>query len=254
MSDLVPVRPSATPPALAAVPTAELRAELARGLTLTAETLYRLGTIWAELERRGEDLSSLRHGLARTLPLIASGRLAAEAVVAFAGRPALLRALDGVPIDRQREYAAGSPVAVIDPADPSAVQQMPLERLPAAAIRLVFSDGEIRSPESQRLALRPRQRRRHDDAAAYRYRPRFDRQAGTLTVGRMSVRLEDVLAELSAAAGPDNALLDATPSEYVTVKVRLTQAEAKRLVGAAQRAELPDWELIRKAMRAFGLI
>src|SRR2546427_518935 len=75
-------------PDLTILPTETLRAELARGLSLVAENLVRLGQVWAELERRGEDLSGLRHGLGRTLPLIASGRLAAEFVVEFAHRPA----------------------------------------------------------------------------------------------------------------------------------------------------------------------
>lgn len=238
---------------LASVSTSELRTELARGLTLTADTLYRLGLIWQELERRGEDLSDLRHGLARTLPLIAAGRLAAEAVVAFAGRPLLLRAIEGVPLDRQRSLAAGEPVHVIDPTAPDAVQQMPLAVLPAAAVRLVFGDGEIRSPDAQRLALRPRAKKRREEPG-YRYRPRYDREAGVMTVGRMTVRLEDLLAELAAAAGPDRPPASDRPEEYVTVKVRLSHEESRRFLKACQRAELPDWEMARKAMRAFGLI
>lgn len=55
-------------------------------------------------------------------------------------------------------------------------------------------------------------------------------------------------------AGPDNSLLEADPEQYVQVKVRLTRDESRRLVEAAKRSGLPDWELIRKAMRAFGLI
>src|SRR6185312_4651239 len=94
------------------IPTPDLRAELARGLSLTADTLTRLGMVWQELERRGEDLADLRQGLAKTLPLIAAGRLAAEAVVAFAGRPSLLRALEGVPLERQRSLANGEPIQV----------------------------------------------------------------------------------------------------------------------------------------------
>lgn len=243
------------PGALAAASTEELHAELARGLTLTAETLTRLGAVWAELERRGEDLSDLRSGLARTLPLIAAGRLSAEAVVAFAGRPLVLRALEGVPLGRQRELAAGGSVSVIDPSGtPEAIVEMPLARLPAAAVRLVFADGEVRTPAQQRLALRPRQRRREQaDEDGFRYRPRYDRATGTIRIGRMTVRLDDLLAELTAAAGPElPALLHA--EEYVTVRVRLSPEEHDRLQAAARKAELPDWELARKALRAFGLI
>ena len=234
---------------LATVSTADLRAEMAKGLTMTADTLYRLGIIWAELERRGEDLSDLRHGLARTLPLIAAGRLAAEAVVAFANRPAILRALEGVGLDRQRTFAAGSPVEVIDPTDPTGVQSLPLATLPAAAIRLVFDAGEVRTPQAQRLALRPRKKVEKEE---YHYRPRYDAVEGTLRVGRMTIKLADLLSELSS--GPDRPPALDLPEEVVTIKVRLSKAEAARFTATCRKVELPDWELIRKAMRAFGLI
>lgn len=237
---------------LADVPTVELRRELARGLSLTAETLARLSLIWAELERRGEDLSDLRHGLARTLPLIAAGRLAAEAVVAFASRPSLLRALEGVPLGVQRDFAAGKTVQVIDPADPKAVQDIPLSTLPAAAIRLVFADGEVRSPQAQRLALRPRQRRQ-ESGRQRRYTPRYDPESGTVSVGRMTLRMDDILTALASAAGPDRPPAD-IPDEYLTVKTRMTRAEHERFQALCRRHGLPDWEMIRKALRAFGLI
>ena len=163
-----------------------LRAELARGLTLTADVLTRLGMIWQELERRGEDLSSLRTGLARTLPLIAAGLLAAEAVVSFAGRPAILRAIEGVPLEEQRALAAGKEVDVADHESDGGVAKMPLAKIPAAALRVVIGDGEIRSPAAQRLAFRPRRRRRQEEIG-YRYRPHYDQAAGTVTVGRMTI-------------------------------------------------------------------
>jgi hypothetical protein len=231
----------------------ELRAELARGLNLTAETLTRLGLIWQELERRGEDLSSLRQGIARTLPLIAAGRLAAETVVAFAGQAMLLRALEGVPLDEQRRLAAGGVIQVIDPTDPVAVQEMPLARLPAAAVRLVFGDGQVRPPDAQRLALRPR-RPRPQEPSGYRWQPRYDPETGMVTVGRMQVSLDDFLSAMAAAMGPDRPPAMDRPDDYLTEKVRLSKEEYDRLQEHCRRHELPPWEMIRKALRAFGLI
>lgn len=239
-------------PDLSGVSTTDLRTELARGLSLTAETLTRLGMVWAELERRGEDLSDLRRGLARTLPLIAAGRLAAEAVVAFAGRPSVLRAIEGVPLEEQRSLAQGRPVVVIDPAEPKAVQEIPLDRLPSAALRLVFADGEIRSPEAQRLALRPR--RRSQDCNERNWQPIYDPASGTVRIGRMSVRLVDLLSALAAAGGPDRPPASDCPDDYLTVKTRLTREEHERFQALCRRFELPDWEMTRKALRAFGLI
>jgi hypothetical protein len=225
---------------LSEMSTDELRADLSRGLTLTVEVLVQLSRVWAELERRGEDLSELRRGIARNLPLIASGRLAAESVVAFAHRPALLRAIDGIPLELQRRLVAGETVTVIDPLDPMTLEELPLARLPAASVRLIFADGDIRSPTEQRLAIRARKRRTEvPQVSGYRYRPRYDRDAGTISVGRMTVRLADLLAELSAAAGPDHPPAD-DPNEYVTAKVRLTAGEMGRLLAEANGWDFPS--------------
>lgn len=242
------------PSELQAYSTADLRDELARGLTLTADTLTRLGLVWAELERRGEDLSDLRHGLAKTLPKIAAGQLAAEAVVAFAGKPIVLRALTGMPLDQQRRLAAGELLKVIDPAEPTNVLTITLDALPASAVRMVFADGEIRSPSAQRLAFRARRRKHEEPDQERRYQPRYDPTDGTIAVGKMRVKLADLLGALAAAAGPDRPIAADLPTEYVTIRVRLSHDERLRLSAAATKAELPDWELVRKAIRAFGLI
>lgn len=229
----------------------ELREELAQGLSLTAETLLRLSQVWAELERRGEDLSALRHGLARTLPLIASGQLAAEAVVAFAGRPSLLRALIGVDRAKQIALAQGDLVAVIDPADPQAIQEMRLDQLPPAALRLVFADGEIRTPQAQRLALRPQRRPK---APQRHWHPSYDALSGTIAIGNMRVRLSELLAAIAEKNGPDRPPAFDRPEDYLTVKTRLSREEHDQFQALCRRHELPDWEMIRKALRAFGLL
>lgn len=249
MTDLVPIRGGD----LTAASTDDLRAELARGLTLTAEVLTRLGAIWLELERRGEDLSALKSGLARTLPLIASGVLAAEAVVAFAGRPAVLRAIEGIPLERQRSLASGEPVEVIDPTSPAESSRMPLGRLPARMLSLLFHDGEERPASVQRMAFRERLPRAAPEEKERRYRPRYDAANGIVMVGKMTVALADLLTELSSAAGPDHTPED-RPDEYLTFRVRLRPEEMDRFQGRCRAVGLPDWEMARKALRAFGLI
>lgn len=241
---------------LARVSTADLLNELARGLTMAASQLYRLGQIWIELERRGADMSDLRAGLNWTLPLIGSGLLAAESVIAFAGQKAILKSLEGVPLETQRRLAAGDKIEVVLPDTPGTVESVPIRRIPAWQLGAVFADGEILPPAQQRLRLTHR-RRRHtregEEERERRYRPRYDREAGTVQVGRMSVRLADLLSELSAAAGPDHPPADIA-GEFIAVKTRLSHDESRRLIEAARKAGLPEWEMIRKAMRAFGLI
>lgn len=239
---------------LSGATTADLRAELARGLALTAETLTRLSAVWAELERRGEDLSALRVGLARTLPLIASGRLAAEAVVAFAGRPAVLRALEGVPPAEQRRLAAGGAVEVVRADDPARTEAVPLAALPAARLADVFADGAVLSPAEQRVRLAPRSRRRPAPAPDRRYRVRYDRDRGVLRVGNAEAALADVLDALAAGTGPDRPVPQDLPDEYRTATAKLHPDEKARLAAACKRANLPEWEVVRKALRAYGLI
>lgn len=134
--------------------TPTLRAELSRALTITAQGLAYLAAVWAELERRGEDLSDLRHGLAEYLPRIADGTLAAEAVVAFAGQRTLLRRVAMLPLDEQRRLAAGERVPVWVPSDDGTdgtTRELPLSALTARQVAVVFDeDGRIRTPIEQR--------------------------------------------------------------------------------------------------------
>jgi hypothetical protein len=237
---------------IAAQTTEELRAELTRLLGFTADSVLRLAAVIAELESRGEDLSDLKIGLLPILREVAVGRLAAEAVVAFAGRRVVLRALVGVPLGMQRRLAAGESVAVIDPNDPKSVSEYPLVKLPAAAVPLVFVDGEIRDPAAQRLALRQRQKPAPAPAARH-YRPRYDSGEGAVRVGRMKVPVAELVHELASASGPDHPPAD-IPEEYDVVRGRLTHEEYARFQIACRRSALPEWEMVRKALRAFGLI
>lgn len=240
---------------LGRIPTPDLRRELARGMTLVAERLYSLGLIWVELERRGEDLSDLRSNMSKYLPLIGARVLAAEAVIAFAGRRSVLDMLQGVPLEEQRRLAAGGLIEVIAPDDPHETESVPIQSIPSPRLRLVFAEGKILSPAEQRVRQQQRRRppRGEGEDRSRRYRPHYDRAAGTVTVGKMTVNLADLLAALAEATGRDTVLPD-IPEEWVSVKTRLSREESQRLVDAARRAELPEWELIRKALRAFGLI
>jgi len=211
--------------------------------------------VWNELERRGEDLSDLRVGIARTLPLIAAGRLAAEAVVAFAGRPAHLRALEGLPLPDQRRLAAGDSIDVVMPDDERTVERMPIAQIPAARLRLIL-DEKVLSPTEQRVRLgrlrRPKAPR--EEQSERRYNVRVDRDVGLVYVGRMAVPLADVLTALGADAGPERMIHHDLPDEYKTAHVKLLPDEHAALTEQAARCNLPAWELIRKALRAFGLL
>ena len=229
--------------------TPDLRLVLAKGLTLTAETLVRLGTVWAELERRGEDLSDLRTGIARTLPLIAAGRLAAEAVVAFAGRPLVLRSLEGMDLALQRRLADGEPIPIYLPGEDEP-RGMPLARVPAAAISRVIADGVVRTPAEQRLTIRTSKKSKESPR---RYNIVVDRDAKTLKVGKAVVPIASVLAAMAECAGAKGAILDSAEQPARTIAGKVTEEEKERLRAAAKAHGIEEWELVRQAVVAMWL-
>lgn len=134
-----------------AASTEELRSQLAQSLTVTAQSLAYLSSIWKELTQRGEDLSSLRGGLATYLPQIANGELAAEAVVRYAGQRMLLRALSGMPLAAQRELVESGEVqhVAIDREGSPVTSTIPLHNLSSTDVAIVFDDGRVRTTEEQ---------------------------------------------------------------------------------------------------------
>lgn len=235
---------------LASAQTSELRSELARGLTLTAQVLTRLGAIWMELERRGEDLADLRTGLARTLPLIATGRLAAEAVVSFAGRPLVLRCLEGLPLDEQRRLADGAPIPVYLPGE-DAPQSLPIARIPSAAIGRVLCDGTIRTPAEQRIAMR---RPKKKEKPLRRYNVTVDRESQMITVGHATVAVSAVLAALTEAAGGAVEVVESSDRPARTIATKVTDDEKERIKAAALAHGITEGELVRRAVFAMWLI
>lgn len=172
---------------LASASTTQLKEELAKAVTITAETLQYMGRIWQELERRGEDMSELRSGLAAYLPAIASGRLRAEAVVRFAGKAMLLNKLAALPINQQDELLAAGEIEVIAPNSDGGVetQKVPLHRVSSEHLRVAFGPHGLRNLKQQRMfalpVVRPRKAKRTVDTTL-----NFD-ERGFLRSGRMAV-------------------------------------------------------------------
>lgn len=177
--------------------TERLRAELVAALAWTAARLRHLAAVWAELDRRGEDLSELRRGLVYYLPLIASGAVSAEAVVQFAGSKTLLDAVARLPAEQQRELAAGGSVLlVIAGANGYERRSLPAHALTAAQVRQVFGERHVRNESEQIAAL---------TTTAQAGRParhgavRVDRARKVAKVGQATCSLADLFAALRAA-------------------------------------------------------
>lgn len=75
-----------------------------------------------------------------------------------------------------------------------------------------------------------------------------------IRVGRMDVPLTSMLDALAAESGPDRPIVSTDPDSYEQVHVKLRPDELAALRKHAEAANLPAWELIRKALRAYGLL
>lgn len=188
--------------------TASLHSELARVLTVTAETILYLAEIWKELQRRGEDLSELRTGVAQFLPLIASGQLRADVIVRFAGRQHLLRAVAALPVEEQKRLASGGKVETIHQFANGRVEPILVAAsdMTVAQVKLAFDYGRIRSVgEQTNLATGRNRSVRRQAALRRKYRVNVEMTTETVTVGRMTVPLSEVLDALRRAGALDKA-------------------------------------------------
>lgn len=239
-------------PELLAMSTEQLRSELARSLQLSADQLLHLAAVWRELERRGEDLSDLRSGMGGYLPMIASGRLSADAVVKFAGQTTLLRALADLPLEQQAAIVADQPLPVIslDASGNTRVSELPAYSLTAAQIRQVFAPGRLRDAREQEAVLvQTITRKRAARATAAPPRIRYDVESDTLIIGRQRVPVSSLYEALAAEIDDDIA-----SDGDKTVMLKITDEQHKRLRIRAAESGATMTALIKTALRRAALI
>jgi hypothetical protein len=251
------VEPEAAPTAsdldrIRAMDTAALRAELADAIGHTAKHLLRLALIWAELERRGEDLSDLRSGLGTYLPLIASGAVLPDVVVRFAGNNSLLRAVASLPVGEQRRLADGEPVLLaVRQGDTITHRMLPAHALTAVQVRQVFGDRRVRTETEQIAILSAQPAPAKPGRPPKRGRVRADPERNVVLLGRRVLNPADLVVALADLRRPDTA----DPGELeAVVAVKLTEDERRRLNHAAVDANKTQQALVRDTLRAAGLI
>lgn len=189
----------------------DLRAELARSLTVTARHLSHLAAIWRELERRGEDLSDLRTGLWTFMPLIARGALRAELVVKYAGYAMLLRRLAALPPEEQDRLLADDrvPVASLDKEgrvieQTLAVSELKAAQLPAVIHKRIVPIEEQRKKLLQTTKVAPTESLSRRDIVLRAAKYRRTDEGGELTVTlRLSPYERDRLQQHAADASVD---------------------------------------------------
>ena len=135
--------------------TKDLKKILAQGLEITARHLSFLAKIWSELEGRGEDLTELKTGLTRYLPLVSSGRLEPEALIKFAGQNLLLKEVSLLPTSDQKRLTSGEKVAFVtkDRNENFVTDFVDVSSLHARHYNQLFNFGQIRSEDEQKKIL-----------------------------------------------------------------------------------------------------
>ena len=245
-----------TPEDLNNYSTQTLREELVKAVTMTARSIQYLATVWKELERRGEDLSDLRTGLASYLPLIAAGQLDAEVVVCFAGNKTLLQCISRLPIDDQRRLSTGGllNVVIFDDAGKSNVTRLPAHALTTTQARMVFDEGRIRGADEQRTIAEARAFAKRTTTVRSSGTIVADPKTGMLKVGRTKLTSGDVMAALVELSEASRDNLSESGEKEKTLILKLTEAEHRKLRVMAAEKNITLDSIFRMALSNAGLI
>lgn len=182
---------------LRAMDTEALREELYNAIGITVRAIKHVAAIWTELEARGEDLSDVRFALASYMRPVQSGRLLPEAVAQLAGRRRTLDLVATLPVDDQRRLIEGQAVEVVKGQDETVEKN--LDQMTFSETAAVIRDGMIRTVDEQRLALKRMGERRPRRRRGRKPRIAVDGDNATVTVGTVTVALDDLVASLRAA-------------------------------------------------------
>ena len=178
--------------------TAVLREALYDAIGVTVSAIQRVAAIWAELERRGEDLSDIKFALAAYMRPVQAGRLLPEAVAQLAGRRRTLDAVASLPIEDQRRLIKGEAIEVVST---DRTRHKTLDEMTFPEIGRVIRDGMIRTVEEQRAGIERMETRRRLPGRRRGPKPRIlvDTDTAEVTVGDKTVSIDALLAALKEA-------------------------------------------------------
>jgi len=238
-----------TLPDLSAMTDDELKAEFTAALQETADGLLRLAAATAELERRGHDLSHLKLNLIGYLRLIAARQLLPEVVLHIGDKRQLVACVARLPIRQQQAILdAGSVTVLVDGRE----QEVGLREVPKQYYGQVFGESKVRTPAEQRAFIR-QERQKKAPKQPEKRRVQADPERNGVKIGNGFATAVEILSALAELAGPLEQI-DVSDQNTETATVRLTKKEKAKLKAAEKRRGLPEWHLIREALRAYGLI
>ena len=142
---------------LAYVTIDELIDQLDGAWGLTPYTVASSARVYAELERRGYDLSKYARGIGKFLPQVARGEVAPELVVALMADPTRILIAAALPWDQQIALAADGRIDIADIGGEGATS-VPLNACSASQLGQAIDEttGTIRSPDEQREMAKQR--------------------------------------------------------------------------------------------------
>tara|TARA_R110000824_G_scaffold95990_12_gene230374 strand:- start:1920 stop:2534 length:615 start_codon:yes stop_codon:yes gene_type:complete len=142
---------------LAYVTIDELIDQLDGAWGLTPYTVASSARVYAELERRGYDLSKYARGIGKFLPQVARGEVAPELVVALMADPTRILIAAALPWDQQIALAADGRIDIADIGGEGATS-VPLDACSASQLGQAIDEttGTIRSPDEQREMAKQR--------------------------------------------------------------------------------------------------
>jgi hypothetical protein len=242
---------------LSRLSTDDLRRELVRSLKMTADSLVKLALIVRSLEQRGEDLSSLKIGMMPYLRQIAYGQILPEVVVRYAEQPMLVRAISSLPFPDQEHLSTGGKVEMAVRRDDGTLDHRLVDPLHLGRdqIHQVFTRGRIRSPEEQLVMLEAKPRLVAKMAATETIEGiKVDHKRRGLIIGRRFVPAATVVEALAKLAR--TTMLDEGDSDDPDVQFSfyLSSAERDRMRDAAHQGNTTMKMLVRRCLRAAGLI
>lgn len=259
MPDIVPVTPG--PPAtsietevgrLRRMTSENIRKEMVQALGMTVAGLVRMAACVRVLEDRGEDLSDLRGGLLGYVRQIAHGQTVPEAVVKFAGHRLLLSRVVALPLPEQRRLAEGGTVLlVVRREDGWDLRQARPVDLTGEQVHQVFATDHLRGEAEQKLLLESQAARPVRKLPAQQGKVRPDPERAGLIVNKTFVPQSEVLAALAALVPSVEA---GATEEKKTLVIHISEAEHRALKVLAARSGVDMAEMVRRAMRAHGLL
>ena len=149
---------------LAYVTIDELIDQLDGAWGLTPYTVASSARVYAELERRGYDLSKYARGIGKFLPQVARGEVAPELVVALMADPTRILIAAVLPWDQQIALAADGRIDIADLSDERPTARggqwtsVPLDACGTSQLGQAIDEttGTIRSPDEQREMAKQR--------------------------------------------------------------------------------------------------